>query len=209
MSIRTVLFDLDGTLINTNELIYASFAYTFKQFNLTFTNEELKSFNGPPLIDTFNKVNPEQAEAMFDTYREHNFTHHDEYVEVYPHVLETIKRLKEANIPLGIVTTKMRDGAMKGLDLMELTPYFDTIITLNEVTHAKPHPEPVLKAMKNLHAKPASTLMIGDNYHDIKAGKRAGVKTAGVVWADKGREYLESYQPNYMIEDMRDLLHMI
>lgn len=209
MTIRTVLFDLDGTLIDTNELIYASFEYTFKQFNLTFTNEELKSFNGPPLVDTFNKVNPTQAEAMIDTYREHNFIHHDKYVKVFPHVPETIKRLREANIPLGIVTTKMRQGAIKGLDLTELTPFFDTIITFNEVTNAKPHPEPVLKAMKDLHAEPESTLMIGDNYHDIEAGKRAGVKTAGVAWADKGRAYLEAYHPTYMIEDMRDLFDII
>lgn len=209
MSIRTVLFDLDGTLIDTNELIITSFDYTFKKYGITLTKEEIMTFNGPPLKDTFKKVDPNRWEDMLETYREHNLLHHDQHVEIYPNVMETIKQLKEKQIKLAIVTTKMRTGAMMGLDLTKLTPFFESIITFDDVVHAKPHPEPVLKAMNELGGQVESTLMVGDNYHDIEAGRRAGVRTAGVAWAAKGREYLESYNPTYMFEDMKDVLQLI
>lgn len=209
MSIRTILFDLDGTLINTNELIVASFNYTFDKYGLTFTEEEIMSFNGPPLKETFKKIDQARKKAMLQTYREHNLLHHDDYVTMYPNVMETIKQLKDKQVKLGIVTTKMKKGAMMGLDLTNLTPFFDSIITFDDIVHAKPHPEPVLKGMEQLQGKAESTLMVGDNFHDIEAGKRAGVRTAGVAWADKGREYLEAYNPTYMLEDMLDVLKLV
>lgn len=206
MSIKTILFDLDGTVIDTNELITHSFEYTFDQYGLAFSHEEILTFNGPPLIETFTKINPNKAVEMVETYREHNMKYHDEYVKVYPNVIETLQTLKERNKKLAIVTAKMRAGAIHGLEITGLKPYFDEIVTVDDVKHPKPHPEPVIKAMKALDGKPQSTIMIGDNYHDIESGKNACVKTAGVAWSIKGRAFLESLKPDYMIEDMRELL---
>lgn len=208
-NIRTVLFDLDGTLINTNELIVESFIHTFKQYGLNYTNEEIITFNGPPLDETFKKIDEDRAEDMIKTYREHNFLYHDQYVTPFPHVVETIKTLSEQGLSLGIVSTKMRSGVDKGLAVTGLTPYFSTIITLDDVTRAKPDPEPVLKGMNELGGTPESTLMIGDNSHDIEAGHRASVLTAGVAWAQRGEEYLKQYNPTYILQDMRDLLDLI
>src|SRR5699024_4885489 len=157
---RTVLFDLDGTLIDTNELIVVSFEYTFQKYDLTFTREEVMKFNGPPLKETFHKIDPHRAGAMLETYREHNLFHHDKYLKVYPYVFETIKQLKDKQIKLGVVTTKMRKVAMMGLDFTRLAPFFESIITFDDVLHAKPHPEPVIKAMEQLNAEAQSTLMI-------------------------------------------------
>ncbi|GGK07050.1 hypothetical protein GCM10007063_31950 [Lentibacillus kapialis] len=95
-----------------------------------------------------------------------------------------------------------------GLRVTKLNYYFDTIITLDDVSHAKPHPEPVIKAMNAMSANAQSTLMVGDNSHDIEAGKHAGVKTAGVAWSLKGRDKLLAYRPSYMLEDMQDLLEI-
>lgn len=206
MSIRTILFDLDGTLIDTNELIIASFEYTFKQHNLPHTREEIMSFNGPPLRDTFHNINPEQAEIMIATYREHNLAHHDSYVTAFPNVVEVLEQLKNNNIQLGIVTTKMRKSVNMGLAIAGIDQLFETVITYDDVDHPKPHPEPVIKAMEQLNADAPSTLMVGDNYHDIESGKNAGVQTAGVTWAHKGRDFLQEYNPTYMLEDMHDLL---
>ncbi|MEC5425389.1 pyrophosphatase PpaX [Virgibacillus sp. C22-A2] len=209
MSIRTILFDLDGTLIDTNELITASFNHTFEQHNLTFTPEEVIEFNGPPLVDTFRKIDPERAEIMVETYRKHNLAVHDSYVTAFPHVVETIEKLKQNGIQMGIVTTKMTKAVTMGLSLTGLNSYFDTVITLDDVKHPKPHPEPVIKAMEELKANAASTLMVGDNYHDIESGKNAGVKTAGVAWAFKGKERLLQYNPTYMLEEITDLLEIV
>lgn len=208
MSIRTILFDLDGTLIDTNELIIASFMHTFSHYGMTYTREEVVQFNGPPLLDTFQKIAPDLAEEMVKTYRAHNLTVHDSYVTAFPHVTETIAALKEQGLKLGIVSTKMRKGVNMGLALTGLDTYMDTIITLDDVEHAKPHPEPVLKAVQALGADLETTLMVGDNYHDIESGQNAGVKTAGVAWSDKGSSFLEGYHPTYMLKDMRDLLQL-
>lgn len=209
MSIHTILFDLDGTLIDTNELINESFYHTFNAYGLEFTHDEVLAFNGPPLKETFEKIDLEKAEAMIATYRAHNLAHHDDYVKIFPHVKETLKLLKDKGIKLGIVTTKMRKTAIRGMKLTGIYSYFDTIIAINDVTHAKPHPEPVLNAMKALNADSESTLMVGDNSHDIESGHNAGVLTAGVAWSLKGEEVLKTYQPTYLLQDMRDLLKII
>ncbi|WP_188454110.1 pyrophosphatase PpaX [Virgibacillus oceani] len=209
MSIHTILFDLDGTLIDTNELIIASFEHTFNFYGKSFSREQAIEFIGPPLKDSFAIVDPTQTDAMIKTYREHNLKHHDDYVTAFPHVPDTIKQLKEANYKLGIVTTKMRGTVDMGLALTGLDRYFDTVITLDDVTHAKPHPEPIMMAMKELGAAANSTVMVGDNSHDIEAGQNAGVKTAACAWSLKGREKLQEYKPTYMLEDIRDLLKIV
>ncbi|MFD2629138.1 pyrophosphatase PpaX [Oceanobacillus kapialis] len=209
MSIRTILFDLDGTLIDTNELIIASFMHTFSHYGMSYTREEIIQFNGPPLADTFQRIAPDLGEKMIETYRAHNLAVHDSYVTAFPYVLETITALKEQGLQLGIVSTKMRKGVNMGLSLTGLDSFMDTIVTFDDVTHAKPHPEPVLKAVQELGANLETTLMVGDNYHDIESGKNAGVLTAGVAWSDKGSSFLAEYHPTYMLKDMRDLLKLI
>lgn len=206
MSINTILFDLDGTLIDTNELIIASFTHTFDHYQYDFTREQIIEFNGPPLVETFRNIDPKQYEEMVNTYREHNLRVHDEYVKAFPYVKETLEILKDKNYRLGIVTTKMNDSVGKGLRIANLEGYFDAIVTLDDVSHPKPHPEPVVKAMRLLDADASSTLMVGDNSHDIESGQNAGVKTAGVAWSFKGKERLQKYNPTFMLEDMRDLL---
>ncbi|MBP1969412.1 pyrophosphatase PpaX [Virgibacillus natechei] len=209
MNIHTILFDLDGTLIDTNELIFASFDHTFKQYNLSFTREELAEFNGPPLIETLKKIDPVRAENMIATYREHNHANHDKYVTAFPQVTDTIYQLKSKGIKLGIVSTKMSEAVKMGLALTELDTFFESVITLDDVTQAKPHPEPIWKALEDLQADPATTLMVGDNHHDIEAGQNAHVQTAGVAWSQKGKERLLEYDPTYMLEEMHDLLKII
>lgn len=209
MSIETILFDLDGTLIDTNELIQVSFEYTFKKYNYNFTHEEILSFNGPPLWDTFYQLNPDLAPEMMQTYQNHNHAHHEAYLKIYPHVLETVNKLKSEGFKLGIVTSKKKEGVDLGLNITGLGQYFDTIITVDDVIHPKPHPESVVKAMQDLDALPEQTIMIGDNYHDIEAGKNAGTLTAGVAWSLKGKAFLEEFKPDYMLNDMSDLLKIV
>ncbi|RYG74418.1 pyrophosphatase PpaX [Lentibacillus lipolyticus] len=209
MSIHTVLFDLDGTLIDTNELIIESFMYTFRQYGKNLAREEAIEFIGPPLRDTFLQYDPGQAEAMIATYREHNKLHHDDYVKAFPNVMETIDRLHREGFQLGIVTSKMKGTVDMGLAVTGLDHYFQTVITLDDVTCAKPHPEPVIMAINELDANAESTLMVGDNSHDIEAGQNAGIRTAAVAWSLKSREKLLACRPTYMLEDMRDLLDIM
>lgn len=208
MNIETILFDLDGTLIDTNALINASFKHTFKTYGYHFSDEELLQFNGPPLSTTFQELNKELADDMIKTYRTHNLTHHNDYVKTFPGVKETLEQLKEKHIRMGIVSTKMRNGVELGLQVTGLKEYFETVITFNDVHNAKPHPEPVLKGMKDLNGNADTTLMVGDNYHDIESGKNAGVQTAGVAWSMKGEAFLKTLQPTFMLQEMHDLIQI-
>lgn len=209
MNIKTVLFDLDGTLIDTNELINKSFRHTFEKYGYSFSDKELSQFNGPPLRDTFTKLNPKLAEEMVQTYRAHNLAHHETYIKAFPNVENTIKALLENDIKIGVVSAKMRPGVDLGLEIAGLAKYFDTIVTIDDVKNPKPHPESVFMAMEKLNAKPAATIMVGDNYHDIESGRDAGAQTAAVAWSAKGKGFLQQYNPTYMLEDMSDLIKIV
>lgn len=206
-NITTLLFDLDGTLINTNELIIQSFLYTLEQYYPgKYTREQVLPFMGPPLSESFASVDPERADEMIGVYRKYNIENHDLLVEQFEGVFETIRTLKENGFKLAIVSTKKRDVVLKGLKLAKLDPFFDVVITLDEVERAKPDPEPLEKALRALGSSPSEAIMIGDNYHDILGGRNAGTLTAGVSWSAKGEEYLASFKPDYMLKNMADLL---
>ncbi|WP_017726293.1 pyrophosphatase PpaX [Halalkalibacterium ligniniphilum] len=210
MKIDTILFDLDGTLINTNELIIASFLHTFETYYPgQYTREDAIECIGPPLFDSFHRLDPERVDEMIATYRTHNHAHHDELVTEYEGVYETVKTLHEQGFKLAIVTTKIRATAKKGLKLMGLDPFFDVIVALDDVEKAKPDPEPLLKAMAQLGSSKETTLMVGDSPHDILGGKNTGVKTAVVSWAIKGIDVVRSYDPDYVLETMDDLLDIV
>lgn len=210
MKINTVLFDLDGTLINTNELIIASFLHTLNTYYPNeYKREDVLPFIGPSLHDTFRSIDEKRVEEFVQCYRKFNHDHHDELVEEYETVYETVKALKEKGYKIGIVTTKIRETTNMGLKLTKLEPFFDVIVTIDDVENVKPHPEPIQKALHLLGAKPEETLMVGDNHHDIVGGQNAGVKTAAVAWTIKGREYLEAYQPDYVLEKMSDVLLIV
>jgi pyrophosphatase PpaX len=210
MTIRTILFDLDGTLIDTNELIIQSFLHTLeKYYPGKYKRADVLPFIGPPLYETFHALDPSRVQEMIDTYRAFNHAHHDALIREFETVYETIETLHQNGFRLGVVTTKIHQTAVMGLKKTRLEPFFDCVIGLDDVEHAKPDPEPIYKALDLLQSTPDEALMVGDNYHDILAGKRAGTKTAGVAWTIKGREYLEQYEPDFMLEKMSDLLTIV
>jgi pyrophosphatase PpaX len=206
MNINTILFDLDGTLIDTNELIISSFLHTLNKFYPgKYQRQDVLPFMGPTLHETFSSIDEERVQELIDTYREYNISNHDLLVKEFAGVFETVQWLKQQGYKLGIVTTKMSNVVMMGLKLTKLDQFFDVIVAIDHVTHPKPHPEPIEKALQQLNAKPEEALMVGDNHHDIVGGKNAGTKTAGVAWSAKGREHLAAYEPDFMLENMSDL----
>lgn len=208
--ITTLLFDLDGTLLDTNELIVTSYLHTFEQFFPgRFKREDVMPFLGPPLIDAFKSVDRDKAEEMVKIYRKFNMEKHDLLVQEFAGVYETICTLHENNMKMAIVSTKIRKTVIKGLKLTNLDEFFDVVIALDDVEKAKPDPEPLLKALDALESEPREAIMIGDNYHDILGGKNAGTYTCGVAWSLKGKDYLEQYKPDFMLETMPDLLDIV
>ena len=174
-----------------------------------FTREDVLPFLGPPLVDVFSAIDAEKVDEMIKVYRKYNDAQHDLLVTEFTGVFETIRTLKENGFKLAIVSTKIRSAVLKGLMLTNLDQFFDVVITLDEVERAKPDPEPLEKAMHALGSTAGETMMIGDNHHDILGGKNAGTLTCGVAWSMKGRDYLEEYKPDYILENMADLLDIL
>lgn len=210
LTINTVLFDLDGTLINTNELIIASFQHTLDHYYPgQYSREDILHFIGPSLFDTFSAMDPGLTDDMIQMYRTFNHEQHDLLVTEYETVLDTLKELQDRGFKLGIVTTKIRDTVLMGLKLTGLEPFFEVIVTLDDVQNEKPHPEPVQLALSKLGSDPHEAVMVGDNYHDILSGQAAGTKTAGVAWTIKGEEALLKHRPDFMLKKMSDLLAIV
>ena len=210
MPLTTFLFDLDGTIIDSIELILRSYRHTMA---LHRCNEPpppddmwIKGL-GTPLWAQFGEItdDKEEIERMVQTYRTYNLTHHDALVKPYEGVVDEIRRLKDSEKLLGVVTSKLRDGAMRGLRVSGLDQAFDIVIGCDDVTHDKPHPEPVLKAVDELGAQPTETVFVGDSRHDMESGRAAGVKTAAVLWGPFDRAHLEDLSPDYWLEKPQQL----
>jgi pyrophosphatase PpaX len=207
--LQTALFDLDGTLINSIRLILDSYHHTLTQHKLPArTDEEWLRGVGTPLHVQFSewRESPEVLAAMIATYREYNLKHHDRMVTVYPGVVDAIREIKAEGIQTGLVTSKNRLGALKGLTLVGLEALMDVLVCADEVTNHKPHPEPVEKALALLGADPATTVYVGDSIHDMHSGRAAGVKTAAVLWGPFARSHLESAAPDFWLETPADLV---
>lgn len=210
--LQTALFDLDGTLIDSIRLILDSYHHTLTQHKLPArTDEEWLRGVGTPLHVQFSewRESPEVLEALIATYREFNLQHHDRMVTVYPGVVDAMREVKAAGIQTGLVTSKNRHGAVKGLTLVGLEALMDVLVCADEVNNPKPHPEPVEKAMALLGADPATTVYVGDSIHDMHSGRAAGVKTAAALWGPFGRAHLESSAPDFWLETPADLVALL
>src|SRR5690554_1256506 len=209
--ITNVLFDLDGTIVDTNELIIESFLHVLNaKLAMKITREQLIPEMGGPLVDQFQYfIGRSDVDQQVADYREYNLMRHDEMVSVFPYVNEVVHAFANNGIKMGVVTTKMRDSTNRVLQMFDLLPYMHTIITLDDVEHAKPHPEPVLRALDQLQADPKATIMVGDSSFDIVSAQQAGVRSAAVAWSLKGAEALSAYNPDWMLNDMRDLYDIV
>src|SRR2546430_3280946 len=146
---------------------------------------------GTPLWVQFRQFSddPAEIEAMVATYREYNLAHHDEMVRPYQGVVEAVRSLHRGANVLGLVTSKMRSGAVRGLRIAGLEDAFDVIVGADEVTHPKPHPEPVLIALERLGAPPESPGVIAASRPHLECGRARGVKTPTAQWGPSRRAH--------------------
>ncbi len=179
----TILFDLDGTLIDSTEAILESFEVSFTEFGFDVPSDEvIKSFIGHPLELMYQKlgVKDEKIQPIIQAYKKHYRAISREKTTLLPYAKEALKEAKEF-ATLGIVTTKTKRYSLELLEHMDILKYFSIIIGREDVQNPKPHPEPILKALKSLSAKKDSAWMIGDTMMDILSAKDAGIHTCGVM----------------------------
>ncbi|HEY7480572.1 MAG TPA: HAD-IA family hydrolase [Gemmatimonadales bacterium] len=209
---RIILFDLDGTLIDSVRLILDSYHHTLRTHGLPArTDDDWLSGLGTPLSAQLAEWgdDPDRLKALIATYREYNLEHHDRMVRVYPGVVEAVRAIRGAGVSIGLVTSKNRPGALRGLGLAGLVDMMDVLVCADEVDNPKPHPEPVEKAVRLLDGNPGETIYVGDSIHDMQSGRAAGVRTAAVLWGPFGRSHLTGASPDYWLDTPPDLLRLL
>ena len=200
------LFDFDGTLADSVELIMASFRHATAQVLGAVPDEAvLRAGIGLPLIDQMRTLDEGRAQELYDVYVEHNAAVHDQLLRPYPGVSELLAGLRGQGRRLGVVTSKRRETARHGLQLLGLGE-FDVLIGFEDTDAHKPGPEPLLRALAMLDANPADAVYVGDTAWDVRAGRAAGVATVGVLWGVAGRDELAAEQPDLLFERAGEVL---
>jgi len=210
MKFNCILFDLDGTLINTNELILQSFRHVIKlNQGREFSSEEITQHFGEPLTTILERLAPGTGTQLVPAYLEFNQAKHDELTAAFPGTRETLSALKALGITLGVVTSKMKHMAHRGLQLFKLEEYFSVIVAWEDCANHKPEGEPVLKALEILEHKPEGVLYVGDSTIDIQCAQHAGVKSAAVMWSSLSRDRLLASGPDFLLQNMGELLDLV
>jgi len=199
-------------LIDTTELILSCYhASIFKLVDNPPTDEEIKKGFGRPTRDQLWRLFPslrhrlDELETMWlETYR----SLHDRLVKPFPGVADVLAELRGRGYPLGIVTSKVKSDVEKVLPMFGLGGLFDVVVSVDDTTNHKPHPEPVLKGMEMMSALPGETLYVGDSLSDMKAGREAGVRVGAAMWGPCPKDMLLDFGPDYLLETIRDLLDL-
>lgn len=205
--IKGILFDLDGTLINTNNLIIDSFQYALKKhLNIEVPIEDIVTTFGEPLDEAMAKFDKVNGDLLVSIYREYNETNHDKLATKFEGVEAGLRALKALGIKLAIVTSKRRTLADRGLKLINIHDYMDVIVTPEDTDNHKPQGEPAEKACQLLGILPEEAIMVGDSHNDILCGRNAGCGTCLVKYTALPMEKLMEYKPDYVIDKIEDLV---
>jgi pyrophosphatase PpaX len=206
--IVATLFDIDGTLLDSTEFVYQAYEHAFRFYSLPAkTRHELVQVMGKPLEEAYRLLAPgADALALCEAHRAFQLEHLHLPL-AFPHSKETLHRLKRAGKKIAAVTTRQRTSS-KTLALTGLLPYIDVVISGEDSTHPKPHPESLLKALQKLAVAPQRAVMIGDTKVDILAGKNAGVRTIGVSYGFAGPDIIR-YHPDFVVDDILDVLPLV
>lgn len=213
MIIRGILFDLDGTLIDTIDLIIKAFDHSFDVcLNKKIPHEEFVKYFGLPLRSAMRNYVPEdQVETLCDVYREFNLQYHDELIKPFMGVTATLTALKERGIKIAVVTSKKVPMANRGLHCMGLENYIDVVIGCDICEYHKPHPEPMQKALSALELRAEECICVGDSPFDLQSGQAAGCYGAAAVryTSFDWQQMLLEGKPDYILEKITDLIPIV
>jgi len=194
-----VLFDLDGTLIDSIGLLVASMEFAFGTRTRRPVVADWVAAIGTPLMAMLRPFAEDEGDAdiLIGRYREYQMANHDEGTTAYPGAVETVRALCEAGHPLAIVTSKLERGARRSLAHIGLEDCFQAVVGIDATEKHKPGPEPVWHALELIGARCERAIFIGDSTHDMRAGRAAGVQTGAALWGPFSRAQLEVTGPDH------------
>jgi pyrophosphatase PpaX len=208
MTVQAVLFDLDGTLLDTIELLLSSVRWAFRdREGRVPTTEEWVAGIGTPLAAQMRVYATDDADlaTLIEGYRSYQREHHDRLTRPYADAIETVAELHQAGYRMGVVTSKASDIANRSLAFVGLDRYMDVVVGFDSTERHKPDPEPVHFALRAMHVSPTDAIFVGDSPHDMYAGNAAGVITVGALWGPFSRAALSAASPRFYLDRIRDL----
>ncbi|MGC1208240.1 MAG: HAD-IA family hydrolase [Ornithinimicrobium sp.] len=204
-----VLFDLDGTLADTVDLIVASYDHALQEvLAVSMSRNEVRTWIGRPLHDAIIDTFPTQADRVDEVvtaYRRWNLAHHDEMIQRVPGMDLLLTELATAGAAMGVVTSKLNETAARGLKAVGLDGAIEIVAGQDQTNKHKPHPEPLLYAARILGVDPADCVYVGDATVDLQAAHAAGMASIGVTWGAGERANLEAEVPAAVVDDVDDL----
>lgn len=214
--IDTVLFDFDGTIMDTNQVIIDSWQETFRTLEGREQDRDvlLKTF-GEPLEATmrgfFPHVPLEEALSIYRGYQRDNFL---TSIELFPGISELLDELSQRQVKMALVTSRLRHTTEQALDRFDLNKYFGYVVTADDVTKHKPDPQSINIALEKIGSQPEHSLMVGDTLFDIQCAKNAGCRSVFVSWSVSLAEKLDEgfgpdEKPDEIITDPLQILKML
>ena len=211
MRFPVVLFDLDGTVIDSGAIILASMRHAVREvLGVEVPDEQLMAaVGGPGLEAQMHALSADRVDELVTVYRAHNEPLHDELV-CCAGMDEVLVQLKDEGRRLGIVTAKRRQTVELAFAQIPIEHLFETVVGGDETKKHKPDPEPLLLALERLGAAPYDAVYVGDAPFDVKAAKAAGLYSVGVSWGGiHGRERLEAEEPDALVDTTEELLGVL
>ena len=211
MAFRAVLFDLDGTLIDSVPLIVASMQHAFAGRERAPSGKEWVALIGTPLEAMIRRWGEDEADVAIlrERYKEHQWAHHDAMVKAFPGVPEVLEALTGRGVRMAVVTSKLEPSARRSLEFLGLARHFQAVVGLESTVRHKPDPEPVRHALGVLAAAPGQAVFVGDSPHDVVAGNAAGVATVAALWGPFTRDELAVAHPRAWAVKASDLLPVL
>lgn len=206
-----VLFDLDGTLVDSIGLLVTSMEFAFDGRTRRPPVDEWVAMIGTPLDAMLSNWadGPEDVQALRARYREFQFANHDAMTRAYPGSVDAVRALHAAGHPLAVVTSKLEVGARRSLKYVGIEECFAAVVGIDHTARHKPEPDPVLHALSLLGVSAARAVFIGDSTHDMHAGRAAGVTTAAALWGPYDRAQLETASPNHWLDEMEQVVGLV
>jgi pyrophosphatase PpaX len=205
-AVQSVIFDLDGTLIDTVELIRVSFRHATEAVLGEALPDEVTMANvGQPLLTQFRDMAPEHADELLRVYREFNREHHDKLAQAYPGTLETLRELERRGIPMAIVTSKGTESATRGIVQFGLASFVSVVVTADDVPLHKPDPHPLRVAAELLGVELGYSLYLGDSPHDMQAAISGDAIAVAALWGAFRAQDVLAPGPAFALGSILDL----
>lgn len=203
--LKAILFDLDGTLIDSIPLIRLSFEHTFDRLGLPWGQGEVLNTIGLPLRDVAKHYAPGNAEKFLAIYAEFQKKTQEKLLKPFPEAEKALNHLQEEGYRTGVVTSKRRKATKESLIITGLEKYLEVVVTVEDAGRPKPNPDSLLSALEHLETPSGKAVYIGDSIYDILTGKNARVATIGVTWGIAAKEDLKKQQPDFLVDSWEEL----